>query len=129
MEQRTGDISGIDEFMCNLVKTQSLDKSKIIVMLQRVQHRYGFLSREAMSSIARNLKMPEVDVYGVATFYHLFTFDPRGVHNCIICKGTACHVKGADEIIDALSEEFEIATAINNMTTGKKSRFCNLAPL
>jgi bidirectional [NiFe] hydrogenase diaphorase subunit len=74
-------------------------------------------------------------VYGVATFYHLFTFEPLGEHNCIICKGTACHVKGADRIIEALSEEFNIAAGettpdgLFSLIIARCLGSCGLAPV
>ncbi|MCK4898155.1 MAG: NAD(P)H-dependent oxidoreductase subunit E, partial [Anaerolineales bacterium] len=74
-------------------------------------------------------------VYGVATFYHMFTFEPRGEHNCIICKGTACHIKGADRIIQALSEEFDIAAGettpdgLFSLTIARCLGSCGLAPV
>jgi bidirectional [NiFe] hydrogenase diaphorase subunit len=74
-------------------------------------------------------------VYGVATFYHLFTFEPLGDHTCIVCTGTACHVKGADRIILAVSEAFEIdpgqttPDGVFSMTTARCLGSCGLAPV
>jgi bidirectional [NiFe] hydrogenase diaphorase subunit len=49
--------------------------------------------------IARHLKLPLSRVYGVATFYHFFTLKPKGKHTCVVCTGTACYVKGADQLL------------------------------
>jgi bidirectional [NiFe] hydrogenase diaphorase subunit len=74
-------------------------------------------------------------VYGVATFYHVFTFEPQGEHNCIICKGTACHVKGADLLIQALSEEFQLDAGettpdgLFSLTIARCLGSCGLAPV
>jgi len=54
--------------------------------------------------IAHQLKLPLSRVYGVATFYHLFTLQPRGRHTCIVCTGTACYVKGANDLLAAVNE-------------------------
>ncbi len=58
--------------------------------------------------IARGLKLPLSRVYGVATFYHLFSLKPSGAHTCVVCMGTACYVKGGGEVIKALEKELEI---------------------
>jgi bidirectional [NiFe] hydrogenase diaphorase subunit len=85
--------------------------------------------------ISNQLNVPMSQVYGVATFYHSFTFEPQGEHNCIICKGTACHVKGADRIIQVLSEEFNIAAGettpdgLFSLTIARCLGSCGLAPV
>ena len=55
--------------------------------------------------IAHGLKLPPSRVYGVATFYHFFTFAPKGKHTCVVCTGTACYVKGADRLAGAPSRD------------------------
>jgi bidirectional [NiFe] hydrogenase diaphorase subunit len=57
------------------------------------------LELDVLTFVARQLKLPPSRVYGVATFYHLFTLKPRGKHCCIVCRGTACYVKGADALL------------------------------
>src|SRR5262249_9224954 len=54
--------------------------------------------------VARGLKLPPSRVYGVATFYHLFSLKPQGLHTCVVCMGTACFVKGADQLLHTAEE-------------------------
>ncbi len=111
------------------------EKDSLLEVLNSAQEVFGHLSRDLLIYISTNLNVPLSQIYGVATFYHLFTFDPRGEHNCIICKGTACHVKGADEIIDALSEEFKIEAGettpdgLLSLTIARCLGSCGLAPV
>jgi len=111
------------------------EKDSLLEVLNSAQEVFGYLSKDLLIYISTNLNVPLSQVYGVATFYHLFTFDPQGEHTCIICKGTACHVKGADEIIDALSEEFNIATGettpdgLFSLTIARCLGSCGLAPV
>ena len=111
------------------------EKDSLLEVLNSAQEVFGHLSRDLLIYISTNLNVPLSQIYGVATFYHLFTFDPRGEHNCIICKGTACHVKGADEIIEALSEEFKIEAGettpdgLLSLTIARCLGSCGLAPV
>ena len=96
--------SAIDRSM----KQFNYEKDSLLEVLNVAQENFGYLSRDLLIYISNQLNVSMSQVYGVATFYHMFTFEPQGEHNCIICKGTACHVKGADLVIQALSEEFEV---------------------
>jgi len=77
-------------------------REHLIPLLQEVQERYGYLSRDAMVAVARALELPVSKVYGVATFYNQFRFEPRGKVHCQVCRGTACHVKGSAQVLDTL---------------------------
>lgn len=72
---------------------------KLIPLLQRAQAEQGYLSREALRQIARELRIPESKVYGVATFYAQFRLTPSGRRRVMICRGTACHVRGGSRIL------------------------------
>ena len=58
--------------------------------------------------IARQLKLPASKVYGVATFYNMFSLKPQGEHVCVVCTGTACYIKGAAALLRSLEEEFGV---------------------
>lgn len=77
-------------------------REEIIPLLQKVQSEFGFLSEEAMSAIAKFVKVPESSVYGVATFYSQFRFSPIGKNHIMVCRGTACHVRGSPRILDEI---------------------------
>lgn len=77
-------------------------KSNLIAVLQGVQDRLGYLPRPALEEIARRTKIHLSRIYGVVTFYAQFYTEPRGRHTVRCCRGTACHVKGANPVIGAV---------------------------
>ena len=83
-------------------------RGKLIPILQKVQGELGYLPREAMLEIARFLGIPEVEVYGVVTFYNQFRLNPPGKHSIKVCLGTACHMKGGYISLDAWKRRLSI---------------------
>jgi len=83
-------------------------KDEIIPLLQSVQNEYGYLPEDTMLEIARFIKIPESRIYGVATFYAQFRFTPMGENRIMVCRGTACHVKGAPKILEEIERELGI---------------------
>jgi len=83
-------------------------KDEIIPLLQSVQNEYGYLPEDTMLEIARFIKVPESRIYGVATFYAQFRFTPMGENRIMVCRGTACHVKGAPKILEEIERELGI---------------------
>ena len=83
-------------------------RDSLIPILQDVQSEYGFLSRETVVSIGRHLRLPTSKIYGVATFYNQFRFQPQGKFHVQVCRGTACHVKGSAAIFEAIKRELKI---------------------
>lgn len=81
---------------------------KLIPLLQKAQARQGYLPREALRQIARELRIPESKVYGVATFYAQFKLTHQGRHSLKVCQGTACHVKGAPRLLRTVETELGI---------------------
>lgn len=80
----------------------------LIPILQKAQTLYGYLPTEVLQLIANQLEVSLGNVYGVATFYAQFYLEPRGRHVLKLCDGTACHVKGAPTLMDAIEDEFEV---------------------
>ena len=80
----------------------------LMPIMQRAQDIYGYLPEEVMNHIAKELDIPVSDVYGVATFYAQFNLEPKGKYIISVCLGTACYVKGAQQVIDKFSEELKI---------------------
>jgi len=76
------------------------NQKDLIHILHRVQAEFGYIPPEAISAIAKHLKITENQIYGVLTFYKAFSLKPRGEHLITICMGTACHVRGAPRILD-----------------------------
>ncbi len=77
------------------------NRDNLIHILQKVQGKLGYLPRQAMLEIAKFLGIPEMDVYGVVTFYNQFRLNPPGKHSIRVCLGTACHMKGGYIALDA----------------------------
>lgn len=82
----------------------------LISVLQEVQKYYNYLPENAMKIISEKLDMPLRDIYGVASFYKSFSFEPKGKHILTTCLGTACHVRGGQKVADAINKELEINT-------------------
>ncbi|HSV55789.1 MAG TPA: NAD(P)H-dependent oxidoreductase subunit E [Magnetospirillaceae bacterium] len=81
------------------------DPSRLIPILQAVQEEYRYLPEEILTYIATALDLSPAKVFGVATFYGQFSLEARGKYVIKVCDGTACHVKGSGEMIDALRRE------------------------
>ena len=76
----------------------------LIEVLHKAQELFGCLAPDVLLYVARTLKLPPSRVYGVATFYHLFSLKPSGKHTCVVCMGTACFVKGADRLLATVEQ-------------------------
>jgi bidirectional [NiFe] hydrogenase diaphorase subunit len=107
----------------------------LLEVLSAAQQAFGYLSEDRLIYVSNLLGVPLSRVYGVATFYHLFTFEPQGEHNCIVCTGTACHVKGSGVIVKELSNEFMAPVGGTtedgelSLTTARCLGSCGLAPV
>lgn len=84
------------------------DKSELIPILQEAQERFGYLPEEVMVGIAKFLQLSPATVYGVATFYAQFKFLPTGRRMVKVCRGTACHVRGAARILGEVEKRLGI---------------------
>jgi len=117
------------------LKRLRYQQDALIEVLHVAQEAFGFLDEGLLVYIARQLKLPPSWVFGVATFYHFFSLNPKGEHTCTVCMGTACYVKGAAEIVAALQKEYGIKsgdTTPDNKLTLVEARClgsCGLAPI
>ncbi len=106
MNQNTSqDLSTIDTI---LREYPDATRDQLIPILQEVQEDQGYLSREAVVRIGAHLSLPTSKIYGVATFYNQFRFQPVGKYHVQVCRGTACHVKGSLAVLEALQENMKI---------------------
>ena len=85
------------------------EKENLIPVLQSVQKKEGYISPESVKRISNYFRISRSSIYGVATFYSQFRFNPPGRHSIKICLGTACHVQGGDFILKALQAEIGIS--------------------
>jgi NADH:ubiquinone oxidoreductase subunit E len=83
-------------------------RDALIPILQEVQEAEGYLSREAVVKISKHLKLPASKIYGVATFYNQFRFQPKGKYHFMVCRGTACHVKGSLKVLDTAMKHLKL---------------------
>ena len=117
------------------LKRTRYEQDQLIETLHIAQDVFGFLDEGILIYVARALRLPPSMVYGVATFYQLFTFDPPGEHTCTVCTGTACFVKGADDIVAGVAAAYDVAagtTTEDGLLTLKTARClgsCGLAPV
>lgn len=83
-------------------------RSNLIPMLQMVQNTLGYLPLEAVRPVAAYLSLPATEIYGVASFYNQFRFNPPGKYPIRVCMGTACHVRGGDIILENFERKLDI---------------------
>ncbi|MBD2410198.1 NAD(P)H-dependent oxidoreductase subunit E [Nostoc calcicola FACHB-389] len=116
------------------IKRYQYQQDALIEILHKAQELFGYLENDVLIYVAHNLKLPPSRVYGVATFYHLFSLAPSGVHTCVVCTGTACYVKGAEAILANLEKSIHIhpgeTTADNQISllTARCLGACGIAP-
>lgn len=96
------------EQLPNILAPFEKRREALIPMLQRVQESYGYLPEDAIAAIARHARVPEANVYAVATFYAQFRFAPIGKRHIMVCRGTSCQVRGAPRILETLEKRLGV---------------------
>lgn len=91
-----------------VIEKHKNQKGALMPILQKAQDIYGYLPLEVQKIIASELEIPLEKIYGVATFYALFSLYPKGKYKISVCLGTACYVKGSGDILDAISRKLGI---------------------
>lgn len=103
-EWRIGMEKSLNEILSNYEGT----RADLIPILQEIQSNFGYLPEEMLLEVSNFTGVPESEVYGVATFYAQFKFTPKGEKHIMMCKGTACHVQGATQIIEGIERHLGI---------------------
>jgi NADH:ubiquinone oxidoreductase subunit E len=117
------------------MKNTEHPESQLIAILHKAQQLYGYLNNEVMDEVALTMRIPTAHIWGVATFYHYFNLSPKGAHSISVCLGTACYVKGAEEILQVIKEDLKIElgqTTQDKLFTLQEARClgaCGLAPV
>ena len=101
-------IESIKEKLNEILSRYSGKRDELIPILQEAQEQFRYLPTEVMLEIARFLKLPESTVFGVSTFYAQFKFAPTGRQKVRLCRGTACHVRGAPRILEEVEKHLGI---------------------
>ena len=86
---------GNEQVLQNIIESFRGEKGITISLLSKIQDTFGYLPQEVVSKVAKELDIPEASLYGVATFYAMFRFNPPGKYTIKLCRGTACHVQGS----------------------------------
>lgn len=111
------------------------DKENLIMILQAIQKRYGYLPEVALNYLAVKIEVPISQIYGVATFYATFKLKPRGRNVISVCRGTACHVRGSGHVFEQVEKELNVKdgeTTEDNRFTLETVRCiggCSLGPM
>jgi NADH-quinone oxidoreductase subunit E len=84
------------------------EADEVIPLLRAVQKVYGYVPEATLDVVARHLRITRAKVLGVATFYSQFSLTPQGRHRVCVCRGTACHVRGSKQVLDAARDELGI---------------------
>jgi NADH-quinone oxidoreductase subunit E len=90
------ELSNIDQ----ILKTYHYNKTSVIAIMQGIQKEYRYLPEDALCYIAKELKLSEAKIYGIATFYENFSLEPKGKYVIKVCDGTACHVRKSIPILE-----------------------------
>jgi NADH-quinone oxidoreductase subunit E len=96
------------ERVCEIVDQNGRNSARLIPILQAVQAEYRYLPEEILTFVATSLGISPAKVFGVATFYSLFTLKPKGKYLIRVCDGTACHVKQSMDLHDAICERLKL---------------------
>ncbi len=99
------------EKVIQILDSHHRDRTRLVPILQAVQDEYRFLPEEVMTLVATSLGISPARVYGVATFYSHFALEPKGKYVIRVCDGTACHVKGSQDLVDALQSRLGLTGA------------------
>lgn len=89
----------------NYILTLEDKKSSLIIILHKAQEIFGYIPEEVQEFVAEKIEVPVSKVYGVVSFYNFFSMEPKGKYPISVCTGTACYVRGAEKILEALQKE------------------------
>lgn len=96
--------------LANILKKYAGKRDDLIPILQEVQEKFGYLPEEEMKEVAKFLHLPESEIFGVETFYSQFRLKPSGKTCVTVCRGTACHVRGAARVLKEIEKYLGITT-------------------
>ena len=99
-----------DEKVKEIINLNGRSKTALMSILHDVQEHYGYIPPQAQELIAEELHIPITDVYGLITFYARFSLVPQGKNKISVCMGTACYVRGAEAVLQAVKENLKINT-------------------
>lgn len=98
----------IKEDMVQILEKYTTDRDNLIQILNEIQEKFGYIPKTSQLEISKYLNIPMAEVYGVITFYSRFTLEPKGKYAISVCLGTACFVKGSEQILNRLKDRLKI---------------------
>lgn len=98
----------IKEDMVQILEKYTTDRDNLIQILNETQEKFGYIPKTSQLEISKYLNIPMAEVYGVITFYSRFTLEPKGKYAISVCLGTACFVKGSEQILNRLKDRLKI---------------------
>ena len=98
----------ISSKLSGIIQKYNNDSSRLVSILQDTQTEFGYLPKETLIELSKMLNLPLTQVYSVATFFKAFSLIPRGKHQIHVCMGTACHVRGAERVLEVFERELGI---------------------
>ncbi len=101
-------VANVSEELQKILQTYNRYLDSLIPILQGVQEKFGYISEDSVKRIAKYLDVSQSYIYGVATFYTQFKFTRPGDHVICLCRGTACHVGGAEQILEQVKRRLNI---------------------
>lgn len=108
----TGGATGLPAHLCSeldsFIDRLPRREGQLVSVLHKAQNLFGYLPREVQEFVAERMGESRASVYGVVSFYSYFTMEPKGKHPISVCMGTACFVKGAGEVLEALQKELGV---------------------
>lgn len=131
VQSREKEFAELKEYINSIKNSQGI----LMQTLQKAQDIFGYLPLKVQEFISEEANIPLADIYGVVTFYTQFTTEEKGKHKVGVCLGTACYVKGSQEVLDKLVEELNIKvgqTTEDKLFTLDATRClgcCGLAPV
>ncbi|MFW6381232.1 MAG: NAD(P)H-dependent oxidoreductase subunit E [Bacillota bacterium] len=130
-EEKSEEYRKLDE----IIREFKGKEGTLITVLHQAQHIFGYLPRPVLVYISEEMGIPFAEVYGVVSFYSLFSMKPRGKYTIEVCMGTACYVKGSQQILDSLKEKLQIEPGevtedgLFTIETTRCKGACSLAPV
>ncbi|NQV34185.1 MAG: NADH-quinone oxidoreductase subunit NuoE [Phycisphaeraceae bacterium] len=109
MDRQTEDCQDLAPLEKILASRENIESSDLSPLLQDIQAAYGYLPRTVLLEMSRRTGLPASQIYGVATFYEQFYLEPHGKHTIRCCRGTACHVRGGNGMIQEVSRVLGIS--------------------
>jgi len=124
-----------NEKVKKIVEHYKNTEGALIPILHEVQEAFGYIPKDVQEFIAHELKIPLSEIYGVVTFYSRFSLHPKGKNSVFVCMGTACYVKGAELVLNAVKDDLKIGageTSSDGLFSIEETRCigaCGLAPI